>query len=76
MLLVAPEWRLSLHLKGLELEPKRGQPEADAALDALAQLAALPYVDILDESDELLHHRWGLQKQCCCEAVAITGRIP
>jgi hypothetical protein len=53
MLLVAPQHRLSLLLKWHELRAA-GQVEVCRALD---ELSALPYVDLLDESDELLHHR-------------------
>ncbi len=53
LLLVAPEHRLSLQLKWHELRTKGD----DATCRALDGLAALPYVDVLDESDELLHHR-------------------
>lgn len=81
VLLVAPEHRLSLHLKYHELrlqfnkqqrqdtedekEEKvegstklaRAREAALAVCSALEGVAALPYLDILDESDELLHHR-------------------
>ncbi len=53
VLLTTPERRLSLLLKRQELW-ERGQQELCARLD---RLAGLPYVDLLDESDELLHHR-------------------
>ena len=54
MLLVAPEQRLSLNLKWHELRAKGAALEC-AALSAVAQL---PYLDLLDESDEVLHHRF------------------
>lgn len=53
VLLTTPERRLSLHLKQQELW-EQGQRELVAAM---SQLAELPYVDLLDESDELLTHR-------------------
>lgn len=54
LLLVAPEHRLSLLLKSMEIWGK-----GDHQLhDQLQQLMALRYQDILDESDELLHHRY------------------
>lgn len=53
LLLVAPEHRLSLLLKSLEMWDK-GDYKLD---DQLQQLMAMKYQDILDESDELLHHR-------------------
>ncbi len=58
LLLVAPEHRLSLQLKQQELL-LQGTPAATVVGRQLQQLASLPYVDILDESDELLHHRCG-----------------
>lgn len=57
MLLVAPEHRLSLHLKWHELWA-RGDDAARATCGALDLVRAVPCVDLLDESDELLHHRW------------------
>ncbi len=65
LLVVAPEHRLSLRLKGQELwlrSQDSGRPAAQRQLDAavwgaLQGLAGLPYLDVLDESDELLHHR-------------------
>eukprot|EP00798_Chlamydomonas_sp_ICE-L_P016367 gene16367-22569_t len=56
ILIVAREHRLSLLLKANELLAK-GDAQVCSALD---DLAALPYFDILDESDELLHHRYQL----------------
>eukprot|EP00798_Chlamydomonas_sp_ICE-L_P016685 gene16685-22945_t len=56
ILIVEREHRLSLQLKAVELLAK-GDTQLNAALDALA---ALPYIDILDESDELLQHRYQL----------------
>jgi hypothetical protein len=56
---VAPEHRLSLQLKQQELM-LQGSEGSAAVGGLLQQLAGLPYVDILDESDELLHHRWGV----------------
>ncbi|PRW58669.1 hypothetical protein C2E21_2704 [Chlorella sorokiniana] len=56
VLLTTPERRLSLHLKQQELW-EQGQRELVAAM---SNLAALPYVDLLDESDELLTHRFQL----------------
>jgi hypothetical protein len=53
LLLVSPNDRLSLQLKWHELRGK-GDQGVCAALD---ELAALPFQDLLDESDELLHHR-------------------
>lgn len=52
MLLTTPERRLSLHLKRQELW-EQGQRELAGQM---AGLAELPYVDLLDESDELLTH--------------------
>jgi hypothetical protein len=58
VLLMAPEHRNSLYLKYLELAVAGGS-DADAGL--ASQLRSLlncyPYHDILDESDEALHHQ-------------------
>ena len=56
-MLVAPEWRLSLELKYLELWGQRGDLGVDATLRSLQALFQLPFLDVLDECDELLHHR-------------------
>lgn len=56
MLLVAPEHRLSLANKWHEVRNSKAQ-DREAVCSALDQLASLPYLDLLDESDELLHHR-------------------
>ena len=53
MLLTTPERRLSLLLKRQELW-EQGKQELSSALDAQI---ALPFIDLLDESDELLTHR-------------------
>jgi hypothetical protein len=67
MVLMAPEWRLSLHLKRHELAAKRAAlgsgnnqraAELDKTLAELQALAALDVVDIVDESDEVLSHKW------------------
>ena len=55
-MLVTPEHRLSLMLKRQELW-EQGKPDLCSLLD---KLDSLPYKDILDESDELLHHRFQL----------------
>ena len=60
MLLTTPERRLSMHLKRLELW-QQGAHELAASMD---ELAALPYVDLLDESDVLLSHRYQLVYAC------------
>lgn len=54
VLLTTPERRLSLVLKQNELW-QRGDRKLSAALD---RVLGQPYVDLLDESDELLSHRW------------------
>ncbi|EFJ48301.1 hypothetical protein VOLCADRAFT_104794 [Volvox carteri f. nagariensis] len=69
LLLVAPEHRLSLLLKRQEMWQQQqsrpdGQDVVATAVAALDQLASLPYLDILDESDELLHHRLQLVYAC------------
>ncbi|CAM9708595.1 unnamed protein product, partial [Scytosiphon promiscuus] len=51
-LLVTPEHRQSLYLKGLEL---RGtSPDVSSEITAME---SMPFTDVFDESDELLHHR-------------------
>ncbi|GIL75394.1 hypothetical protein Vretifemale_5196 [Volvox reticuliferus] len=62
LLLVAPEHRLSMGLKRIELGALGVEKAAECA--GLDRLAAMPYVDILDESDELLHHRLQLIYAC------------
>ncbi|KAG2501267.1 hypothetical protein HYH03_001073 [Edaphochlamys debaryana] len=70
LVLVAPEHRLSLLLKRAEMgfgaeageeEDRQGAARCCSALD---ELSALPYMDVLDESDELLHHRFQLIYAC------------
>jgi hypothetical protein len=56
LLLVVPEHRMSLELKWYELRMK-GEPQDLVVCQELEALAAVPYLDVLDESDELLHHR-------------------
>jgi hypothetical protein len=56
LLLVAPEQRLSLQLKSRELA-LQGSEAGAAVVEQLTALARLPYLDVMDESDELLHHR-------------------
>ena len=56
VVLVAPEQRNSLLLKKHELRLKGGAA-SEKVLAALESLAALDVQDLMDESDELLHHR-------------------
>ena len=65
LLLVAPEHRLSLQLKAQELW-LRDAGHDRAVWAELQRLAGLPYQDLLDESDELLHHRRGCLGQLSC----------
>lgn len=51
-LLVTPEHRQSLYLKGLELRGTR--PDVSFEITGMAEM---PFIDVYDESDELLHHR-------------------
>jgi hypothetical protein len=53
VLLTTPERRLSLLLKRQELW-EQGDKELRCALDKLIDI---PFIDLLDESDELLSHR-------------------
>ncbi len=55
MLLVTPQHRLSLQHKWHELN--RGTAKNGAVCTALSELAALPFKDLIDEADEVLHHR-------------------
>lgn len=55
--LVAPEQRMSLHLKIHELADKENAEVANL-LHGLE--TGLPFIDVLDESDELLNHRFQL----------------
>eukprot|EP00899_Mesostigma_viride_P018047 jgi/Mesvir1/26243/Mv05721-RA.1 len=61
ILLAAPEHRLSIKLKWHELAARPGN---DATCRLLAQLDNRDVMDILDESDELLHHRRELVYAC------------
>ena len=54
VLVMAPEHRNSLHLKYLELA-LAGKAALSAAV--WQQLSTFPFYDILDESDEVLHHQ-------------------
>ncbi|KAG2488308.1 hypothetical protein HYH03_013158 [Edaphochlamys debaryana] len=71
LLMVAREHRLSLLLKGAELRLRAGAGRDREVREAVArccsaldELAALPYMDVLDESDEMLHHRDQLIYAC------------
>ncbi|CAM9434131.1 unnamed protein product, partial [Hapterophycus canaliculatus] len=50
-LLVAPEHRQSLYLKKLELR------QTPMVIAEIGKMEAMPFRDVYDESDELLHHR-------------------
>lgn len=56
---LAPEHRLSLHLKWHELglSSDEGSQKLRSELESISQL---PYFDIFDESDEVLHHKYQL----------------
>ena len=54
---VAPEHRLSLQLKWHEMRLASGKSNI---VDKLPILDALPYCDLFDESDEVLHHKYQL----------------
>ena len=54
VLLIAPEHRNSMYLKQLELA-LGGSTQLASALVSL--LHSPPYYDLLDESDEVLHHQ-------------------
>lgn len=60
--ILAREHRLSMYLKWQEQQLSNDDGPARAALKAVVKkgieaLDALPYVDVFDESDEMLHHR-------------------
>jgi hypothetical protein len=55
VLIVAPEHRLSLQLKRYEV-----QENSDHVGTTLDVIAEMPFRDLLDESDEVLHHRFQL----------------
>lgn len=57
MLLVAPEHSNSMYLKYLELALAGGEGATDPTPNLLHVLDSFPYYDILDESDEVLHHQ-------------------
>ena len=54
---VSPEHRLSLQLKWHEMRLASGK---SSLVEQLPVLDSLPYCDVLDESDELLHHKYQL----------------
>ena len=79
VLLVAPEHRLSLLLKRQELwqvwrssGDAKEREVAQATMVAVDRLAALPFVDILDESDELLHHKWVPRLRTWCSSLGFV----
>lgn len=63
MLLVAPEHRLSLKLMqtDLALDPDKRCNKLAAPVEHL--LEGFPFIDIIDESDEVLHHQL---RACFC----------
>lgn len=70
-LAVAPEWRNSLHLKWHELWAKAqaGDEARGHTIKTMDGLLKMPFLDILDESDELLHHRCDWMIPCCQDAL-------
>jgi hypothetical protein len=56
---MAPEHRNSLYLKYVELAVAGSSGGVDASLAPVlhSMLNSFPYYDILDESDEVLHHQ-------------------
>lgn len=75
LLLVVPEHRLSLQLKWQELWLK-GDAASRAVCAELEALAAMPFLDLLDESDELLHHRCRHTPAACIDAPHSTHLLP
>lgn len=60
VLLTAPEHRLSMQLKLHELHMKEFSQEGDGLWRALAKVLRLPMCELLDESDEILRHKYQL----------------
>lgn len=56
-LVIAPEHRLSLILKGTELELQNSKRHSRESLQGIYDMN---YFDLFDESDEILHHRYQL----------------
>lgn len=56
---LVPEHRLSLHLKWHELGLS-GDETSKKVRSRLESISKLPYFDIFDESDEILHHKYQL----------------
>ena len=69
-LLVAPEHRLSLKLKWHELLKLPSMGETCAAL---SELDFVPMHELLDESDEILRHKWQLVYACGNQIDLPTG---
>ena len=58
VLLMAPEHKNSLYLKHLEMSlAAESTSQQSCAAQVLDLLNNFPYFDILDESDEVLHHQ-------------------
>ena len=55
LLLVEPASRLSMLLKRTEMQNDEKSKSLEYDLDAI--IHKMPYLDILEESDQLLHHR-------------------
>jgi len=69
---ISPEHRLSLQLKWHEL--RLSQVNADL-VQALPSLDDLPYCDLLDESDEILHHKYQLIYACGANVQLPDGNV-
>lgn len=83
VMIAAPEHRLSLRLKWLELGFKERQAAADAdeksrshyasLRETLSDASALPILELLDESDELLRHTYQLIYTVGCQEQVNKG---
>ena len=57
---IAPEHRLSLELKWFELRSSINGADNVNVCSLLQKIKSLPYLDIIDESDEVLRHKYQL----------------
>lgn len=59
-IIVTPEHRLSLYLKETELRLMGCEQRMDKIFGELQEISNIPISDVLDESDEILNHRYQL----------------
>lgn len=70
--MVAPEHRQSLHLKWHELNQ---EVENEEICDDLHKIANMEYIDMLDESDDILRHKRVLVYACGQHCILPAGHI-